>query len=288
VRGGPLAVSLADTGRIVSPRQLHLGLVAAMGRLAGSSRTRFMNAPDDIALAFDKLQAQQALAAQGVPVPAQLGAISGYDDLRERMAGARQSRVFIKLRHGSAASGIAALEALGDRVHAFTTAEVREVDGETRLYNNRCVRRYREPAVVRRLVDALAGLGACAERWLAKASVGGRVCDLRVVTIAGQPTHWVLRSAATPFTNLHLGGQRHDAGPLRARMPEASWLALEATCRRVARVFSRSLYLGIDVAVHRDLRRHSVLEVNAFGDFVKGVFPDGQTPHDRELEALCA
>ena len=282
--GRSLEAALSDVGRIGCPRQFQLGLMEAMSRVVAD---RFMNHPDEIALAFDKPRCQALLDARGIPVPFQLGIVRSYDDLRDRMTAHRMSRVFIKLRHGSAASGIVAFEVQADREHAWTTAELTERSGQPVLYNTRAIRRHRQRSAIGPLVDALCKHEVYVEQWVPKASLGEATCDLRVVLTAGAPTHWVLRAARCPFTNLHLGGERYDAAVLRSRMSSTSWLNLVQTCRAVGRAFPRSLYLGLDVAVTRDLRRHAVLEVNAFGDHVKGVLAGGKTPHEFQVEALC-
>ena len=284
--GRELTAALADRGRILPPRQFHLGLLRTMARVAAAEPSSFMNAPSDIALAFDKPRCQALLREHGVPVPQQLGLVTSYDSLRDVMAEQRCPRVFVKLNHGSAASGLVALEVMGDREQAWSTVELVPGKGQPRLYNTRRIQRYRTRCETRQLIDALSELGCYAERWVPKAIVDGRASDLRVVTVAGKPTHFVLRCARSPFTNLHLGGIRRDPRVLRERMPQGAWQAMLSTCRRVGRAFAQSAYLGLDVAITGDLRRHVVLEVNAFGDWIKGVFAAGQTPHDAELEAM--
>src|SRR5690606_10266155 len=102
----------------------------------------------------------------------------------------------------------------------------------------------------------------------------------------GEPRHMVLRRSRSCLTNLHLLNKRGDATLLRNRMDEAAWARMLDTCRRVAQLFPRTLHLGIDLAVGVDLRRHAVLEVNAFGDLLKGVTDQGQTTWDAQVQAL--
>lgn len=283
--GRELESALEDTGRILPLRQMILGLREAMCRVETTSAT-FMNAPEDVALAFDKPACQTALRGAGVPVPRGLGPVEHGDALRERMRALREPRAFVKLDHGSAGSGLVAFAVGRDREQALSTTEVVHSGKTVRLYDSRRLQRYRDRDDVSRLLDGLARLGAYAERWIPKASLGGRASDLRVVIVAGEPTHLVVRASATPFTNLHLGGTRHSIDSLRARMTSQAFEHLLETCRRVSRVFPKSLYLGLDVLVGRDYRRHWVLEANAFGDFIKGAIAGGKTPHDAELDAL--
>lgn len=281
VVGAELDAMLSDHGRLANVRQMHLGLMRAIRSVRAD---RYLNDPADIALAFDKSACQAHLRAAGVSAPRQLGVIGSYEELRARMAALRVPRVFVKLRHGSAASGMVAIETRGARAHAWTTTQLAS---NGRLYNTRRVRRHSGGVDLQRLVDALCAEGVYAEQWVPKAAIDGASCDVRVVVIGGEPTHWVLRTSRTPFTNLHLGGLRRPIAPLREKMPRDSWQRLRQTCRAVAQAFPRSLYLGLDVAVARGFRGHVVLEVNAFGDYIKDVSPSGHTPQDTQLEALC-
>ena len=97
----------------------------------------------------------------------------------------------------------------------------------------------------------------------------------------------LLRKSRHPITNLHLGGERADADALLSRMSAKAVAALDDTCRRVARALPGALQLGIDVAVATGLARHYVLEVNAFGDLLKGVATrQGLDAYDVQLRAM--
>ena len=52
------------------------------------------------------------------------------------------------------------------------------------------------------------------------------------------------------------------------------------------RVISRLHLFSLDMAVDSSLKNHVVLEVNAFGDFVKDVWHRGLSPYDCEIQAL--
>ena len=73
-------------------------------------------------------------------------------------------------------------------------------------------------------------------------------------------------------------------------MPANAVAALDATCRAVGQAFPGALQLGIDVAVACGFARHYVLEVNAFGDLLKGMTTDaGLDAYDVQLRAMaCA
>jgi hypothetical protein len=288
---------VGERGRLLPPRQLYFGMETVLGALTrraheiGTPR-RIRLVPDvtAILLAFDKSACHHHLVANRVPVPAALPAIGSFDALRAAMQAARMPRVFVKLRHGSAAAGTVALATSKFGMHAVTTVEMVSSAAGVRLYNTRALRRYTSPAEIARLIDALAPHGLQVEAWIPKASVDGWITDLRVLVIAGEPAFRVLRKSRHPITNLHLGGERADADALLSRMTPKAAAALDATCRAVAKAFPGALQIGIDVAVAAGLARHYVLEVNAFGDLLKGITTgQGLDAYDVQLRAMeCA
>lgn len=196
-----------------------VGEVAELARSAGAS---LLDDPADLAVLFDKRLCHGVLREAGVPVPesptsgAGAPKVRGWDDVRALLERTGMRRVFVKLAHGSSASGVLAVEtASGGRVQATTSVER---DDQGRLFNSLRVRRYTAESEVARLVDALAPDGLHIERWLPKASQGGRTADLRVVAVAGRATHAVVRTSRSPMTNLHLGGARGDLAAV-GRLP---------------------------------------------------------------------
>ncbi|MFC9913654.1 STM4014 family protein [Streptomyces sp. NPDC127197] len=225
--------------------------------------------PEDVAVMFDKRRCHARLAATGVPVPPALtGPVGGWEELREQLKAARVSRAFVKPAHGSSASGVVALAMAGPgRVKATTSVETAP-DG--RLYNSLRVRHYTSEPEIAALVDALAPDGIHVERWLPKASQGGRAADLRVVVVAGRATHAVVRTSRHPMTNLHLGGVRGDLDTARAAIRAAGGSFDDAldTAERAAACFPGTLCVGVDILPATGWRRFTVGEVNAFGDLL--------------------
>lgn len=279
-----------DKGRILAPRQVYRGLCAGLDRVAARLAERPDVTPlldtELIKLAFDKSRCHAALGAHGVRVPRTLPPPRTFDDLLAQMRDARLGRVFVKLQHGSAASGIVALAQSPRGMSAWTTAEVVEARDGVRLYNSRAVRRLDGVREIAQLIDALIALGVHVEAWIPKAGSDGATCDLRVLMVDGEPAHMVLRRSRTPFTNLHLLNERADATALTSRMSVEARDDLLATCRKAAKVFGRSLHVGLDVAVTADLKRAYVLEANAFGDLIKGVELDGLDTYAWQLSKL--
>ena len=283
-----------DKGRILWPRQWFLGFRKVLrdvaAQLDACPTHRFLNDVDDVAAMFDKVACRARLSASAVAVPPALGEIGSFDELVERMRSAGWQRVFVKLAHGSSASGVVAYQVGrgpgGERHRAVTTVEMVRQGGELRLYNTRRLRTYTDPRQIASLVDALARHRVVVERWLPKAGIDGRTFDLRVVVIAGRASHTVVRLSRSPITNLHLLNDRADPAAVRARMGEAAWRDAMATCERAMRCFPGSLQGGVDLLVGGDFRRHAVLEVNAFGDLLPGVTCDGRDTYGAQIEAV--
>ena len=293
--GRALAGLTEDRGLILHPRQWFLGLRATLldwdRRLAGRG-VRWTAPAGGVLTMFDKIVSHRRLAAVGVSVPPGLGSpdgapIGGLDELAERLTAADVDRAFLKLAHGSSASGVVALRRGRGGWSAATSAELVPAGGGVRLYNSLKVRRYTDPEEVRALIDALARHRVHAERWLPKASLGGRAFDLRIVAIAGEPRHTVVRTARGPLTNLHLGGRRGDPAAVRALCGPARWAAVLATVRRTAAAFPGTLTIGSDVLIAPGGRSHAVLEANAFGDLLPGVTDRGEEVYAAQIAAVA-
>jgi hypothetical protein len=281
-----------DRGRILWPRQWYLGFRAVLGaireQLASCPPHRLMHDPADIVEMFDKVRCHARLTAAAVPQPRSLGVVRSFEHLHECMSAARCRRVFVKLAHGSSASGAVAYQTDGLRHLAATTVEMVRGGGELLLYNSRRVRTYTDLRQIAELIDELARHRACAERWLPKAGLAGRAFDVRVLVIAGRARHAVVRLSRTPFTNLHLLNARGEVAAAIARMGLENWEAGLRSCERAAACFPASLHAGIDLAFAAGFRRHAVLEANAFGDLLPGVEDNSEDTYEAELAATHA
>ncbi|MFJ9682815.1 STM4014 family protein [Streptomyces sp. NPDC101194] len=248
--------------------------VRAVARTAAASGATLLDDPGDTAVLFDKRLCHAVLDVSGVPVPASptSGAaapvLRDWADVRDRMAALGMPRVFVKLAHGSSASGVLAVETAGPGRIRATTSVDRDPAG--RLFNSLRVRRCTTEREIAAIVDALAPDGLHVERWLPKATQRGRAADLRVVVVAGRATHAVVRTSRSPMTNLHLGGERGSLDDVRAAVETAggSWAEALAVCERAAACFPDTLCVGVDLLPMAGWRRFAVGEVNAFGDLL--------------------
>ncbi|KAB2346467.1 STM4014 family protein [Actinomadura rudentiformis] len=256
-----------DPSRVGGGARWYATFTAALERI-GATGARLLNAPDEIAVMFDKRRCHALLSSAGVPVPVALPQVESYDELRARMAAGRVPRVFVKPAHGSSAAGVVALQTgPGGRIKAVTSVAMTPRG----LHNSLRVRSYESEREVAALVDALAPDGLHVEAWLPKASMNGRTLDLRVVVIAGEATHAVVRTSRHAMTNLHLGGARGDLGAVRDALGESGWRRALEVCEQAAGCFPRSLMVGVDLLVGVGWRRFAVGEVNAFGDLLPGL-----------------
>ncbi|MCP2320443.1 hypothetical protein APR12_005825 [Nocardia amikacinitolerans] len=253
-------------------------------RVEGSARwyARFLDAArslrggfrlddtDDLAVLFDKRRCHARLSRAGIPVPSSptsggRATVRGWADVRSLMREAEMPRAFVKLAHGSSASGVLAIESTRDgRLRATTSVEITP---EGHLHNSLRVRRYTAEREIAHIVDRLAPDGLHLERWIPKVSQGGRSADLRVVVIGGRATHAVVRTSRTPLTNLHLGGARGDLADFRAAAGE-HWATALSICEQAAACFPATLCVGVDLLPAVGWRRFVVGEVNAFGDLL--------------------
>lgn len=288
-----------QAGRIFYPGQQFAGYRALLDELQAALATRpdvrVMNAPRAIATLFDKAALRARAAARGVHMAPGLsppaGPIHGYHDLRRRMRDAAMERVFIKLRHGSSASGVVAYQAGARGERAITSTHLRRRGDHIELYNSLALRTYQRRRDTIALIDALAREGVVVEAWIHKAALGPARCDLRIVTIAGRARHAVVRCSRSPLTNLHLGNQRASVADLCAHLGEAPWHAARELAEAAAACVPDALYAGVDVMIEASTLRPYLIEMNAFGDLLPGVLDgDGLDTYAAEVRAclgLC-
>lgn len=279
-----------EHGRILAPRQSYLGYVSSLRAWAGDgpdlSERLWTTTAKALETQFDKALCQALCASVGIPTPRPIGVISGWDELWQKMSEAGIERAFVKLANGSSASGIIAIRRRQDTVSATTSVEVVNSDYSLSLYNSLKLRRYTNLEEVKSLVDAVAKHRAYAEEWLPKASLGRRVCDLRLLVIAGEPRHAVVRTSRSPLTNLHLGNRRGEIGEFWQRVSDQQMHELWETCGHCAELFSESLHLGLDILFTPGFRKHYLLEINAFGDLLPRVTHRGANTYEAQVDAV--
>jgi glutathione synthase/RimK-type ligase-like ATP-grasp enzyme len=286
-----------DKGRILYPRQWYLGWRNLLQRWEKNltpnpspclrrGGLEVMNHPGDIAVMFDKPRCHEIFSKNNVPVARSLGKIHNYEHLREQMQSQGLERVFIKLSHGSSASGVIAYQTNFRFESAITTVERVREDGETLLYNSRRIRNYTKREEIADIINILTAEGVQVEEWLPKTRLQGCGFDLRVVVIDGEAQHTVVRLGKSPMTNLHLGNERGDINEFLEKVGDSNWQKMKRTCEQAAGLFPNSLYCGVDLMILPDWEQHAVLEINAFGDLLPGITHCGLDTYESELKAI--
>lgn len=283
-------------GLILAPAQLFVGYAHVLAQvrraLADHPRVAVMNAPEPIGVLFDKAVCRQRLGAAGVRMAADLGEITGYEQLRAALGERGVTGAFVKLCHGSSASGVVAYRSpdspQGESAVTSTVIRRRTAAGRVQLFNSLRLRRYQRPRDIRTLIDRLAAERVVVEAWVEKVRVDGQRCDARIVVIAGRARHAVVRCSDSPMTNLHLGNRRADVAELVSVIGEESWRAgLRLAEKAVAQV-PGLLYAGADVMFDRASLRPHIVELNAFGDLLPGLTDAGDDTYAAEIRAQLA
>lgn len=275
-----------DKGLILYHRQWYLGWRSLLQRWETQLRSPTMNHPQEIAAMFDKPLCHELFSRHQIPVPRSLGVIRNYDQLREQMQNQECDRVFVKLSHGSAASGVVAYQANSRYESAITTVERVRENGQTLLYNSRKIRHYTQREEIADIINILTKEGVQVEQWLPKARLQNCQFDLRVVVINGIAQHVVVRLGKSPMTNLHLGNERGDTEEFLTKVGADNWEKMQRTCEAAAALFPNTLYCGVDLLIAPDFQHHAILEINAFGDLLPGIIYKGLDTYTSEVQAM--
>ena len=275
--GGPRKATL-EHGEIAYLKPYHQGYLCFLQRVAG---VRCLNHPDEIGLMFDKWACHQMFQDAGLPRPPSQLAPPTLAALRA--SAPAQGRLFLKPLHGSSSSGVCALRWTRQRVQMF--APLRLVEG--RLFNDLRVSRFECWQEIEAILDRLLPQGMLAERWIPKLSLREGVVDLRVLVVAGEARHTVVRQSDHPMTNLHLGNRRGCLDELRTRLGDVRWREALTLAERAAACFPRCLSAGVDILL--DSRGKALIgEINAFGDLLPGLTHRGESAYTAILKARNA
>jgi len=290
-------------GWIIPPALVHAGLKVCLVRLEQAVKSlpnlTLQSSTEDILVAFDKNLTSERLAKATVPVPEFFRPSSVDEIVSKTMAQDSDdpwSGAFVKLAHGSCASGIIYLTRSDENPgRAQTSATTtRSLNGQTTILQRgdhffNCYELQKlDESSAETFLKFLIEQGATAQRAVPRPMIGDRHWDLRVVVLYGRPIAIIPRMSRLPMTNLHLGGQRGDVEACRAVVGQRAWLdALD--CASFAAAQFQLPCVGVDIAIHRQNGQPFALEVNAFGDF----FPNwtdalGRSVHHLELLQLIS
>ncbi len=272
--GAPKAAKI-EHGEVAYVREFHLGYCELLRRIDAWNLPAF-NAPGEIAVMFDKWQSHQKFVGAGLHRPPSTLAPSSYSQWQKQRA--EHGRIFLKPLHGSSSSGVCALRWTPTKQQLISP--IRIAGG--RLFNSLRVQSYDTWEQIQFILARLLPQGMIAETWIPKLSLQGGAVDVRVLVIAGQARHFVLRQSHSPMTNLHLGNRRADPTGLEVPLAGAARLAEKA-----AACFPNSLYAGVDVLL--DLRGKAYIgEINAFGDLLPGLIDRGEDTYTAIAKAYLS
>lgn len=282
---------IEDRGRIWPSRQHYLGFREALVGLGESLEGRgvkWMQPPGEIAIMCDKHATRERMAAGGVRIPRGLGLIRGFDHLISTMEDSRLDRVFLKLCHGSSASGAVAIALGRGRLRAYSTATMESsVSNGMFMRNSRTPTEWNTLPEIRTLINLICRHRAMGEAWIPKAGWGEMRFDVRVVVIGGRARQVVARLTKAPFTNLQLGATRRSSGELREKIGLQAFVAMCDEAEKAMTCFPGSLHGGVDLVLSAGSHRPSVIEVNAFGDLLPSVDCEGLDTYGWELKTIA-
>lgn len=283
ITAAQLARQKYELGRIICPRQIHCGFLAVLDEIEAAIRPswRVVQPVPAIRALFDKRITSRQWGALGIPIPDPIDDVANPDDLRAKMRERGWPTVYVKMAASSSASCLAVFAHSADGEHAMTTVE----DTGRARYNTRKIQRVTSRRALDRLLGFLLAEGSQIERAIPKATIGGRLFDLRVLTIDGEPAFVVVRTSPHPITNLHLGGQRGSVDELRALVPDVAWEAAMASCRAVQRE-TGAFHVGVDLMFEPGFAVHRVIEGNAFGDLLPNLERDGLDVYGWQIKRL--
>ena len=278
----------SSRGRIVCPRQAHLGFESALDDLARALAQRprwlVLNPVEEIRELFDKRVTSPRYAALGVPVPETLTGITTSQELRAAMDERGWESAFVKLSSGSSASCLAVFHRRPTATDSLHTTIEMARDG---WFNTLKVRHVQSAQGVEVILRFLLREGSQIERAMPKARLADAFFDCRVLCVGGEPAFTVVRQNSHPITNLHLGGWRGEVAALEAASPPDVLAAGYDSCRRIAGAY-RALHVGVDLMFEASWAGHRVIEANAFGDLLPNLLRDGLSVYGWEIRAALA
>lgn len=265
-RGGGPAHPDLEFGEIRFLREYHQGFCEILAAIERSG-IPCLNSPADICMMFDKWACHRRFLDHGVPRPPAGLAPADYQSLLTQMRTQDSGRIFLKPLHGSSASGVCALRWTPRQQQLIAPFRLQYKQGEPILINSLEIRAYTTMADIALILGLLLPQGMIREQWIPKLTLPGGAIDLRVLVIAGEARHWVIRQSRHPMTNLHLGNQRGDEAVLSELIGLPKLQAAFQVAEQAAACFPDSLYAGVDILL--DAKHRAVVgEINAFGDLL--------------------
>ena len=273
-----------EKGKLIEPAIMFAGLKSVLMGFESSldqhENIVVPTSPSAIAEMFDKNATVGRLQKAGIRCPCTFSFEGNAIDLLAEIRKREFFTAYVKLSHGSSASGIAVVDMRTDTPSAVTS--LMRLNGE--FFNTRKLQKV-EGQLLHETLTFILNNGVCVQEGIPMGQVHGQNFDVRVIVIRGEPRFKIFRLSKHPMTNLHLGGRRGVTDDCIKLIPKRQWLDAMDACVEAANLYDAAM-VGVDVVFDRSLSQHFILELNGFGDF----FPnwenaDGKSVHTVQLES---
>ena len=256
--------------------------IGFLQKMATRREIHFINPPKGIIHLLDKRHCKHRLIEHAIPTPPILadGARS-YDQLIACMRSEKVYRVFIKPNFGSGAAGVLALSLHpGDNRQVLYCAI--QVAGN-RLVNSKHIIRYENSDDITLIVNTILQQDNIIERWLAKARVGNKRYDLRIVYVNGEIVWRVVRTSSQPITNLHLQNEAIRFADLN--LPAEKVAEIDTLCLNAMKLYPDVHIAGLDVLLTQKLTPY-IIEINGQGDLIYQDTCEQNKIYQRQIQVM--
>lgn len=125
--------------------------------------------------------------------------------------------------------------------------------------NSKHIIRYENSDDIKLIVNAILQQENIIECWLAKARVGNKSYDLRIVYVNGEIVWRVVRTSSQPITNLHLQNEAIRFADLN--LPAEKVAEIDTLCLNAMKLYPDVHIAGLDVLLTQKLTPY-IIEIN--------------------------
>lgn len=235
----------------------------------------FFNNPCDILLLLDKYKTKKVLELANInSTPLIDENFANFSELFNYLKQHNLSRIFIKPRYGSGASGIIALKYNSKLNEAVVYTTIVEKNGS--FFNGNKTHYTNNQVKIHSILNFILSTPVIIEKWISKKKYEGLNYDLRVVMFKQELLYIVPRGANSPITNLHLNNLPLDENIISNKDEITQF------CRKVMAQFPNLSYAGIDILI-TPKNELFVIEINAQGDAIYNDFYNENSIYKRQI-----
>ena len=121
------------------------------------------------------------------------------------------------------------------------------------------------------------------ECWLAKARVGNKSYDLRIVYVNGEIVWRVVRTSSQPITNLHLQNEAIRFADLN--LPAEKVAEIDTLCLNAMKLYPDVHIAGLDVLLTQKLTPY-IIEINGQGDLIYQDTCEQNKIYQRQIQVM--